>query len=165
MQDAAVRANRGEPTTAMASIEAVYREHGDRLWRAVYLWSGDREVASDSVAEAFAQAIRRGEDLRSPLAWITTAAFRIAAGELQRRRRGVELTSVPASEPISSATELVLALRQLPEKQRQAVVLRFYVGLSHGEIARLAGSTVGAVAVNVHRGRRRLRELMETPDE
>jgi RNA polymerase sigma-70 factor (ECF subfamily) len=135
------------------------------LWRAVYLWSGDREVASDSVAEAFAQAIRRGDEIRSPLAWITTAAFRIAAGELQRRRRGVELTGIPSYEPNSSATDLVLALRRLPEKQRRAVVLMFYVGLSHSEIARLTGSTVGAVAVNVHRGRRRLRELMEATDD
>lgn len=160
-----MRARKGGPEVAGPSIEEVYREHGDHLWRAVYLSSGDREVASDAVAEAFAQALRRGAEIRSPLPWITTAAFRIAAGELQRRRRGVELTSVPAYEASSGELDLAMALRRLPEKQRQAVVLRFYVGLSHPEIARLIGGTAGSVAVNVHRGRRRLRELLEAADD
>jgi DNA-directed RNA polymerase specialized sigma24 family protein len=44
----------------------VYEEEGARLWRAVYLYAADREVASDAVAEAFAQALHRGGDLRSP---------------------------------------------------------------------------------------------------
>ena len=39
-------------------LEHVYREHADRLWRAVFLASGDRDVADDAVAEAFAQALR-----------------------------------------------------------------------------------------------------------
>jgi hypothetical protein len=45
-------------------------------------------VANDAVAEAFAQAIRRGDEVRDPLRWVTKAAYRIAAGELQLRRRG-----------------------------------------------------------------------------
>ena len=47
-------------------LKRVYEEEGARLWRAVYLYAADREVASDAVAEAFAQALRRGDDLRSP---------------------------------------------------------------------------------------------------
>ena len=38
------------------------------------MFTGDREVASDAVAEAFAQAIRRGDEVEAPLAWITRAA-------------------------------------------------------------------------------------------
>ena len=48
-------------------FEDVYREHGARLLRSVLLFAGDREVADDAVAEAFAQAIRRGEGLRDAL--------------------------------------------------------------------------------------------------
>src|SRR5438128_308092 len=81
MQDAPVTAD------VTSSIEEVYREHGARLWRTVLLYSGDPEVASDAVAEAFAQAIRRGSDVQAPLAWVTRAAFRIAAGELKERRQ------------------------------------------------------------------------------
>ena len=44
----------------------MYREHGARLWRAVLLASGSREVADDAVAEAFAQALRRGRCAARP---------------------------------------------------------------------------------------------------
>lgn len=58
---------RNAPVRADAvHLERVYEEEGARVWRAVYLYAADREVASDAVAEAFAQALRRGNDLRSP---------------------------------------------------------------------------------------------------
>jgi RNA polymerase sigma-70 factor (ECF subfamily) len=79
VQDALVTAARG--------LERLYREDGARLWRALVAFSGDREVASDAVAEAFAQALGRGEELRDPQRWVWRAAFRIAAGELKDRRR------------------------------------------------------------------------------
>jgi hypothetical protein len=41
-------------------VEAVYRADAERLWRAVYAFAGDAEIASDSVAEAFAQLLHRG---------------------------------------------------------------------------------------------------------
>jgi DNA-directed RNA polymerase specialized sigma24 family protein len=58
MQDAPVA------TDPDLSVEAVYREHGAHLWRSLLLYTGDRDVASDAVAEAFAQAIRRGDEVR-----------------------------------------------------------------------------------------------------
>lgn len=54
-------------------FEDLYREHGAHLWRSVLLYSGDPEIASDAVAEAFAQAIRRGDEVHNPLAWVTRA--------------------------------------------------------------------------------------------
>jgi DNA-directed RNA polymerase specialized sigma24 family protein len=71
----------------VAGLEQVYEEHGGKLWRALFLYTGDREIASDGLAEAFAQALRRGDELRSPERWVWRSAFRIAAGELSRRRR------------------------------------------------------------------------------
>jgi DNA-directed RNA polymerase specialized sigma24 family protein len=74
-----------------AGLEGVYREHGKRLWWAVLAYSGDPHVASDAVAEAFAQALRRGIDLRTPEAWIWKVAFRVAAAELKARGRSQPL--------------------------------------------------------------------------
>ena len=48
--------------TAVAApndIEGLYRADADRLWRAVYAFAGDTEIASDAVAEAYAQLLRR----------------------------------------------------------------------------------------------------------
>jgi len=48
----------------------------------------------------------------------------------------------------------------LPEKQRQAVTLRVYEGLSFREVGTLIGSSEGAARVNYHHGIRRIREML-----
>ncbi len=53
------------------------------------------------------------------------------------------------------------ALEQLPEKQRLAVTLRVFQGLSHREVAVATDSTEGSARVNYHLGIKRLRELMQ----
>ena len=67
-------------------VERLYREQGGRIWAAVFACARDRTVAEDAVAEAFAQLLRRGGEVHDPSAWVWTAAFRLAAGELKRRR-------------------------------------------------------------------------------
>ncbi len=148
----------------MARLEDVYEEHGARLWRALFLYAGDREVASDAMAEAFAQALRRGDDLRSPERWIWRAAFRIAAGELSSRKRETEAVMVTNYEVPEETTELLLALPRLSPKQRVAIVLHYYVGYSLKEVAKITGSTPSAVGVHLYRGRKRLRELLGDED-
>jgi RNA polymerase sigma-70 factor (ECF subfamily) len=155
VQDALVR------TSVEQDLELLYREHGDRLWRAVVAYAGDREVASDAVAEAFAQALRRGGELRDPLSWIWRSAFRIAAGDLKERGRIGTGSTVPRTfEPGDPATDLIAALARLSPKQRSAVVLHHYAGYPVKEVAAIIGSTPAAVKVHLMRGRTRLRELL-----
>ncbi len=52
--------------TATSEIETVYRQHGTRLWRAVFAYAQDRHVADDAVAEAFAQALGGGAPSTHP---------------------------------------------------------------------------------------------------
>jgi len=59
----------GDRDDALREVERLYREQGDRLWRAVLAFAGDPEVASDAVAETFAQALRRGDAVRDPERW------------------------------------------------------------------------------------------------
>jgi DNA-directed RNA polymerase specialized sigma24 family protein len=133
-------------------IERLYREDGARLQRAVLLYSGDHDVASDAVAEAFAQALRRGAAIRSPRAWVWRAAFRIAAGELKERR-----------ERLGSG---VLEGYVIPEeaKQRGAIVLHHLAGYPAREVAKILDSTQAAVFVHLSTGRNRLRKLLEEDD-
>jgi RNA polymerase sigma-70 factor (ECF subfamily) len=145
-------------------LEAVYREHGDRLWWAVLAFCGDREVASDATSEAFAQALRRGHELRDPLAWIWRAAFRIAAGELKRRGTAAAPLSEPSYELPEPAAHVTQALRQLPAQQRAAVVLHYYADRPIREIADVLGTSASTVAVHLHRGRNRLRDLLGDDD-
>jgi RNA polymerase sigma factor (sigma-70 family) len=145
-------------------IERLYREQGDRLWRAVLLYAGDGEIASDAVAEAFAQALRRGEAIRSPDLWVWRTAFRIAAGELKRRRSLSEMPVDSAYELPAQTGELLVALPRLSPKQRASVILHYHAGYSLREVAEIIGSTQSAVGVHLNRARKRLREELGDED-
>ncbi len=156
----AIAVARTERVSTPGDLERLYRERGDRLWRAVLAYSGDPEVASDAVAEAFAQALRRGDAIRDAEAWVWRATFRIAAGELADRRRraqpaaDVRARSYDMPEP---ADDLITALSRLSPKQRACVVLHHYSGYPVKEIAAIVGSTSAAVRVHLSQGRKRLR--------
>jgi RNA polymerase sigma-70 factor, ECF subfamily len=148
-----------------AAIERLYREEGWRLWWALVAYSGDRDVASDASAEAFAQALARADEIRDPKAWIWTVAFRVAAGELKRRRTtDHRIPDVPDPAP-RSAQELVAVLRRLPDQQRAAIVLHYYADRSVADIAQTIGVSPATPRVRLHRGRRRLKQLLEDEDD
>lgn len=156
-------------TAALDDVERAYKEQSEKLWRSLLLFSGDPEVASDAVAEAFAQVLRRGTAIRDVDRWVWTAAFRIARGELKRRRAHESLSSdvadaVPADVP-TETVDLIRALTQLSPKQRGSVVLHHYAGYSNKETAAILDTTAAAVGVHVERGRRRLRILLGDDDE
>lgn len=146
------------------ALEALYREDGDRLWRALLAFGGDPEVASDSVAEAFAQALRRGNAVRNPQAWVWRAGFRIAAGELKKRSSDAPIPDV-AYLDAAVDQELLDALTLLPAQQRAAVVLFYYVDASVREIARRTGTSQLAVRANLSRGRKRLKQILGDRDD
>jgi RNA polymerase sigma-70 factor (ECF subfamily) len=151
---------RFEAPATYGRVEAVYREQGDAMWRAVFAYSADPEIASDAVAEAFAQALRRADAIDDPAAWIWRVAFRLAAGSLKEggaHRSAVDEGSYEIGQPV---VDLVAALGRLSTKQRGCVVLHHYAGHPVKDVALMLGSTPAAVRVHLTRGRRRLRDLL-----
>jgi len=146
------------------AFDRLYREHGDRLWRSLLLSTGRPEIASDATAEAFAQAIRRGDQIRDPLAWIWRAAFKIAAGELAAERRTAELVDEPIDPTLEPVVDLLAALRRLTPHQRASITLHHYAGYPYREIARILGSSTSAVGVHIHRAKTLLRAALEDRD-
>ena len=150
----------GVPTRS--AVEELYSEHGERLWRAVLAFSGDRAVADDSVAEAFAQLLRRGDAVRSPGAWVWTAAFRIATEELRKRSR---VTGAPppdaAYEMPDPLPQVIAALATLPTVQRTVVVMHDYADRPTGEIAHTLGIARSTVRVHLSKARTKLRAILE----
>ena len=142
------------------SIEAIYRHEADRLWRALFAYAADTEIASDAVAEAFAQAIRRGSAIRDARAWVWKAGFRIAAGELKRRSRSTDLLPDSSYVDPEVDTELLAALAQLPDGQRAAVILHYYADASVRDISARTGMSQLSVRANLSRGRKRLKLLL-----
>jgi RNA polymerase sigma-70 factor, ECF subfamily len=151
---------------AVERVRAVYESDHDRLWRSLYAFTGSRPIADDASAEAFAQALRRGSEVRDVAAWVWRSAYAIARGELQRR----SLTSAVAADAIVAEVaatgehdELVAVLNQLrplSHEDRELLVLCHVAGWKPRELAPVLGISASTLRVRLHRATRRARELM-----
>jgi RNA polymerase sigma factor (sigma-70 family) len=146
------------------SVEEAFTAMAPRLWRALLLYTGNRELADDAASEAFAQAIATSSSIRDIRGWVWTAAFKIATGEMRRRAEQGEETAVdlPVPEGVDPASliDLVKALEQISDMQRRALILRHYMGYSNVEIARILGSSPSSIGVQLFRSTRKLRGLL-----
>lgn len=149
-----------ERITEAHDFDALFREAGSGVFRTLYAYTGGRrDIAEEAMAEAFARALARSGTIRDPVAWIYRTAFRLANEELQaERRRGPAPRDVEAPPPELSG--LIGALRQLSPNQRAAIVLRHVLDLDISEVAHRMGTATPTVRVHIHRGRKRLRELL-----
>lgn len=148
-----------DTSTGLGDIGDLYQVHGARVWRAVYGYTGDRDVTSDAVAEAFAQCMGRGKDVATPLPWIWRAAFRIAAGELKRRGAHAPLQDTSYEMDLPDP-DLAAALAGLPLRMRAVVILHYYGGYRAPEIAEILGSSAATVRVQLLHARRKLRSAL-----
>lgn len=147
----------------MARVEGAYRRIHPRLWRSLLGAGGDPELASDAEAEALAQAIRRGDEIRDLDAWIWTAAFRILEGMLTAARRAHSAPAIHAEHLQSddSFAEFLDSLQSLSPQQRKVVVLHYVAQMNATEIAAVLDSTPGSVRVQLHRAHETLRVALK----
>jgi RNA polymerase sigma-70 factor (ECF subfamily) len=145
-----------------SEIERLYREHRAGLVRLVERELHDHHDAEDVVQTAFLdaqRALERGTIPRNPRAWLAAIALN-AGRRLRRRRLNAEPLEEYAVQEVSGIPEINAALETLPREQRTAVVYRDVLGLSYDETAEQMGTSVNAVTMLLHRGRRRLRETL-----
>lgn len=149
-----------ERTEEAHDFDALFREAGSGVFRTLYAYTGGRrEIAEEAMAEAFARAMARSAAIRDPIAWIYRTAFRLANEELRaERRRGP--SPVDESSPPPELDGLIESLRRLSPNQRAAIVLRHVLDLDIAEVAHRMGTAQPTVRVHLHRGRKKLRELL-----
>ena len=146
------------PLSASASAEAVtalYRTHALGLIRLAVVMLGDRPAAEDVVQEAFCGLYRRWHSLSdtgNALSYVRSSVINGCRSALRKRRLPRGLRWEPAGESPESAVliseehqEVLAAMRRLPVRQREAVVLRFYLDLGEEEIAASMRVTRGTV--------------------
>lgn len=150
------------------------RRHKDRLWSVAMRTTGDPEEASDALQDAFISAFRRADQFRGDAA-VTTWLHRIVVNaSLDRLRRRAVRPSVPlpddnehlpgavVADPLDAMdrreTQLVVtaALAELPEDQREAILLVDVEGWSVEEAAAMLGCPSGTVKSRCFRGRAKL---------
>ena len=157
---------------------AMFREHFRGLVRlATLLGADDADDADDVVQEAFARLHQYGSRLREPdraLAYIRATVVNLCHSRLRRlavaRRPHPYLVITESALPESAAVqradqaEVLAALHQLPARQREVVVLRYWLELPGAEIATAMGISVGSVKSHTARAMASLgRLLKETP--
>ena len=142
-------------------VEAVFRSVHPRLWRSLLLFTGDAELASDAVAEAFAQVLRRGDAVDDVEAWVWRSAFRIAGGLAAARSSSTDLGPVDGSTPLTgSLVEFLGLLGDLSPQQRACVALRYVGEYTSPEIGELLGTSAGTVRVHLNRAHAALRQTI-----
>src|SRR4051812_12940197 len=155
-------------------FDEFYTASFQRVTGQIYAMIGNREEAQDCVQEAFARAWahrRKLDRAEYPEAWVRTTAYRIAVSRWRRTMRGRR----PADRAVSAAVEaappsvhhvaLVAALKQLPEAQRQALVLHHIADLPVHDVAREVGVPEGTIKARLSRGRAALATMLadDTP--
>lgn len=136
------------------------------LVRTAYLLTGSREDAEDLVQTTLARCVPAWKRIHGdPEPYVRTVLVRENISRWRRRRwREVSTGQAPeaASAVIETAERLTLdnVIRQLPPRQRAAVVLRHVEDLSERETAQLMGCSVGTVKSQTHAGLARLRVLL-----
>ena len=158
---------------AEAAVGALYRAQAVGLIRLAYLMLGDRAAAEDVVQDAFFGLYRNWGRLADPsgaLPYVRSSVLNGCRSALRRRALGHRVTMY--QPPTGSAEAAVLsreerqevlrAVRRLPDRQREALVLRFYLDLPDPEIARVMGIRPGTVRSATHRALKALGHLLES---
>jgi RNA polymerase sigma-70 factor (sigma-E family) len=161
--------------TAEDRLTELYTAHYRSLVRLAAFLTGDRDNAEEVVQDAYVKVHGSWRGLREPdkaEAYLRTAVVNVSRSRLRRRQvaakhRPEPLRDVASAESSAMRTvqrEAVLqALHQLPRRQREAVVLRYYGDLSEAQTADAMGCSVGAVKSHTSRAMAALRPLLEDP--
>jgi RNA polymerase sigma-70 factor (sigma-E family) len=159
-------------TTGLAEL---YERHVPDAVRLAYLLTGDREVARDLAHEAFARVVGRLAHVRHADAfgaYLRRAVVNLSRNHFRGRsrerayveRQGAPRSHPPAEDTVVERAALREALLRLPERQRSAIVLRFYLDLPESQAADALRCRPGTVRSLVSRGMRSLRAAVEERD-
>jgi RNA polymerase sigma factor (sigma-70 family) len=150
------------------SPELLFRRHYRPLVSALAVACGSRDVAADSVQDAFVELCRQWPKIgayEKPEAWLMRVAINRARSERRSlRRRAAALLRIdpskPDDDPVRVPDHLVQAFRSLPDRQRLACSLFYVLDLPLDEVARTMGISPGAAGTHLHRARNAMRALL-----
>ena len=153
---------------SLSELYVAYAPDGIRL---AFLLTGDRALAEDLVQDAFVRLVGRLRHLREPdafWAYLRRTIVNLATSHFRHRQVEraylVRLAAAPAADA-NDNDELDATMHRvllgLPQRQRAAIVLRFYEDLSDVQTAAVLGCSPGTVRSLTSRGMQTLREALE----
>jgi RNA polymerase sigma-70 factor (sigma-E family) len=169
---AVIAVSEPSPSPARDASEAVtelYKDHYNQLVRMAVLLVHDVQTAEEIVQDAFEAmhlAWRRLRNREKALSYLRQTIVNKSRSVL--RHRIVVETHAPSEHSAEHAaltlierSAVITALRSLPARQREAIVLRYYADLSEADIARAMGISRGAVKSHTARAMTALRSILE----
>lgn len=157
---------------ARSAVTALYQAHALSLTRLAHVMLGDKAAAEDVVQEAYWGLFRNWSRLAAPdraVAYLRACVLNgcRSAGRRRMLRRGWALhePAVASAESVALAGEerrsVLPAVRRLPARQREVLILRFYLGEPDAEIARVMGISPSTVRSSTHRALAALERLLK----
>jgi RNA polymerase sigma-70 factor (sigma-E family) len=145
------------------SFELAFGDLYRLAYRVAYRILGDRAEAEDIAQEALARATLRWDKLHDrPEGWISRVASNLALDRYRKVRRHPPAQTGPigvVDDQTVERRDLVVALRRLPRRQREVVVLRYLADFSEADAALALGCSIGSVKTHASRGLSALRRL------
>lgn len=150
------------------AFEALFRIHNAPLRRFAFRVCGDEQLALDAVQDAWitlSKTLRRLKDPRGFRVWAyKTVRWRVTDQARRQKMDNVliheDVESIPQASEFATRDQLGRHLDQLPEKEKNALVLFYLDGLQIQEIAAIEQVPVGTVKSRLSRARDRMRETM-----
>ena len=173
---AAAKASPGQAgAAAEQAVTQLYQAHALGMIRLAHIMLGDRQSAEDAVQEAFCGLYRRWSHLSNPASavhYVRSAVLNRCRSVLRRRAtslapHGLDGLAAPALSAesavltIAERDAIMRAVRQLPARQREALVLRFYLDLSAEETATTMGISPSSVRSATHRALASLGRMLQ----
>jgi len=157
---------RGAQRGSVSDLEALFREHWPRAYRAAFLVVHDAAAAEDIAQEAFLAAVRALDrfDRRRPFGpWLHRIAVNRAIdwARASKLRAEQEERDLPAPGRADPDERLLPALASLDADHRAVIVLRYLLEYTPGEIAELLDLPRGTVNSRLRRGLDRLKGQLE----
>ena len=149
-------------------FDEFYRTTKNGCFRAVVATVGDLSESDDLLAEAYTRAWERWSDVslhEAPAAWVVRVAVNLHRDRWRKRRLFGRLRPpepMPAPQ-LDLDHDLLIALRALPERQREVVVLRILLDLNNEQTAAELGLAPATVSVHLHRALTTLRLCPSLP--
>ena len=156
------------PTLDRQEAERLAETYADLILRLAYTYLNHTQDAQDICQTVFLKLLEKAPAFASPAhekAWIIRTTANACKDLLKSHWHKTTVTldaaaAVPAPQPEEGS--LLAAVNPLPPQYRAVIYLHYYEGYSAQEIARMLGKTPSAVASLLHRGRRRLKTLLES---
>jgi RNA polymerase sigma-70 factor (sigma-E family) len=164
---------RAAPETVREHVTALYQAHALGLVRLAVLMVGDQPTAEDVVQDAFLALYRRWPALKDPERALSYVRASVLNGcrmvhRAHSRHDGIALAAPDDTESaeetalVGEATrEVLTALRRLPDRQREAVVLRYFLDMTEEQAARTMRVSRGTVKSATSRGLATLGRLLK----